>query len=806
MANSERLGATFSIDTTALKAGLAEANRAIRESESEFKAAASGMGDWTQSSEGLEARIKHLNMVIQEHQNVIDKTTAEKDKIVAAMQAEGRSQDEINKVVDEANKILNKEYDALNKAQKELAQYGDENKEASKNTDELADSIDKSSKGLDSLKKVGGIAGKAIAAVGAAAAAAVASFLSLAESTREYREDMSKLQAGFQSAGLSAETATETYKDFYAILGEEDRSVEAVNHLAQLCTTQEELNKWTDIATGVWATFGDSLPIEGLTEASNETAKTGQLTGVLADALNWAGINEEDFQKKLDGCNSEQERATLITETLNGLYDDAADKYKELNGDVMDARRAQSELTDAIAQLGAIAEPIMTTLKTLAADLLKEITPFVELIGSGLSGALQGAEGATDDLAEGIGGLIDKLVDTVTKMLPAVIDTISALIPTIINTLLDATPDILAAVIKLVDSIIDMLADTLPAIVEKVVETIGTLIIRIVEQAPLLLEAALTLFNSLVEAIPVIIEQLLQVLPNIINAIVEFIIDSIPVLLDAAIQLLNTLIDAIPIIIEALVENLPRIINSIVNGLIDALPLVLDGAVTLMMAIVNAIPQIIPQLVAALPRIITTIVTTLTNNIPAIVNAAVQLFMGIIQAIPQIIQALLQNLPTIISSIVQGLLDGIPQLIQAGIELLKGLFVGLLDPRTLWECIKAVGNAILDGIKSFFGIKSPSRVFRDEIGKNLALGLGEGFEDNISGVKDQMVKSMDGMTAELGDINLNASNGSSKGQQGKNIVVNQYNTFSQSKSRYELFKSKQATAAAVRLAMGGVEA
>ena len=187
------------------------------------------------------------------------------------------------------------------------------------------------------------------------------SFLDLAESTQEYREDQAKLDAAFTTAGFTAEQVGTAYTDFYSILGEEDRSVEAVNHLAKLCETEEELTQWTDIAAGVWATFGDSLPIEGLTEAANETAKTGQLTGVLADALNWAGLSEDEFQASLDACTSEQERAALITGTLNGLYEEAAENYKELNGDVMDARRAQAELTDAYAQLGAIAEPIMTT-------------------------------------------------------------------------------------------------------------------------------------------------------------------------------------------------------------------------------------------------------------------------------------------------------------------------------------------------------------------------------------------------------------------------------------------------------------
>ena len=110
------------------------------------------------------------------------------------------------------------------------------------------------------------------------------SFLDLAESTRKYREDHAKLDAAFTTAGFTAEQAGEAYTGFYAILGEEDRSVEAVNHLAKLCSTEEELAQWTDIAAGVWATFGDSLPIEGLTEAANETAKTGTITGQLADA------------------------------------------------------------------------------------------------------------------------------------------------------------------------------------------------------------------------------------------------------------------------------------------------------------------------------------------------------------------------------------------------------------------------------------------------------------------------------------------------------------------------------------------
>jgi hypothetical protein len=96
-----------------------------------------------------------------------------------------------------------------------------------------------------------------------------------------------------------------------------------------MTTNEKELAEWTTICEGVYATFGDSLPIEGLTEAANETAKVGQITGSLADALNWAGVSEDEFNAKLEACNTEAEREALIRETLIGLYDEAAANYEE---------------------------------------------------------------------------------------------------------------------------------------------------------------------------------------------------------------------------------------------------------------------------------------------------------------------------------------------------------------------------------------------------------------------------------------------------------------------------------------------
>ena len=163
-------------------------------------------------------------------------------------------------------------------------------------TDEANKSLkktDQNAEGLGSkLLAAGKTAGKFAAGVAGACVAAGAALVAVAENTREYRTEQGKLQAAFETSGFSAETARKTYESLNGVLGDSGQAVEAANHLAKLADTEEELATWADICTGVYATFGDSLPIENLTEAANETAKVGTLTGGLADALNWAGESE----------------------------------------------------------------------------------------------------------------------------------------------------------------------------------------------------------------------------------------------------------------------------------------------------------------------------------------------------------------------------------------------------------------------------------------------------------------------------------------------------------------------------------
>lgn len=285
-----------------------------------------------------------------------------------------------------------------------------DNSEANKQIDDTSGRAKKAQGTMSgAFSKIGTAAksvAKGAAVMGAGFVGAVGSIIGLSSATQEYTEDMGKLTTAFETNGKTTEQAKSTYQGFVGLLGETDTAVEASNHLAQLCTSQEELSQWTTIAAGVYGTFGDSLPLEGLTEAANETAKCGTVTGSFADALNWtsasvsqfsAGLSghsaaqaafnqaisegatkEDAFNAALAACNTEQERAQIVTSTMTQLYGEAGAKYQEVNKDLIAARQAQSDWNGAMAEAGQAVQPVSTALMQIGTDLLNKAMPYLQ--------------------------------------------------------------------------------------------------------------------------------------------------------------------------------------------------------------------------------------------------------------------------------------------------------------------------------------------------------------------------------------------------------------------------------------------
>lgn len=561
--------------------------------------------------------------------------------------------------------------DAVKDARKSADKLGDElgddlpkaAKDASKGLKDTAEATEKMSDGFTVAKGVlsdlisTGIQ-RAVSAVGNFAA----SIWNLDETTEEYRRAQGRLNTAFETAGYSAETAQEAYNAFYGILGDTDTATEASQLLAQLADSAEDVSVWTNIAAGVSGTFGDSLPIESLIEAANETANVGTVTGVLADALNWVGISEDEFNEKLAECSSESERNQLIMQTLAAQYDEASDAFYRNNAALVESRNAQAQMDAVLAQLGL-------TVSTIKNNLISEFLPAIANVATAFNGMLTGVEGADEAFGEAIGSFVSNAVERLPEFLNLGIQVMSSLASGIIQ----AIPTLVSSM----PQIISQMGSALMALAPQVMEMGGQILTQ--------------LANGIITYVPQMVAQL----PTIISEFINFISGQLPTILEQGTQLLN----------------------EFVNGIIGA----------------------IPTLVSNLPQVITSFVDFIASNLPTIIQSGIDiltnLIEGIIGAIPQLIAAL----PQIIAAIVSGIGSLLGSILDVGKNIVEGIWQGISNAaKWLTEKITGWFNGVVDGVKRFLGIASPSKLFEDEIGINMALGVGEGWEKEFGDVRGQI--------------------------------------------------------------------
>jgi phage-related protein len=258
-------------------------------------------------------------------------------------------------------------------------------------TDSAKKEISKVGKELEGLgASAQGASGKIGAAMKGAAVAATAvvaaitavttAIVILGKKSLQAQKEHAQLVSSFQAAGSTAEQAATSYNKLYRFLGESDRATEAASLLAKITTNEKDLAEWTSILQDVYATFPDSLPIESLAEAANETIRVGKVTGTMADALNWAGASEDEFNAKLATTTSYQEREALVRNTLNGLYKDAAAIYEQNNKALLDYNESQARTDAAMAEAGAVITPLLTALNNLSTAFFAILKPALEVI------------------------------------------------------------------------------------------------------------------------------------------------------------------------------------------------------------------------------------------------------------------------------------------------------------------------------------------------------------------------------------------------------------------------------------------
>lgn len=274
---------------------------------------------------------------------------------------------------------------------------GREAKDAKKNVDGLDDDLRDVADAADDLDDAGGGSGlsslvsslgsvKSVLAGGAvvgAVKAVVGAIDEVVESTAEYRQIMGALEVSSAAAGYSAEETREAYLKLQGVLGDTQTAATATANLQALGLAQGTLNLLIDECIGAWATYGDSIPIDGLSESINETIQAGKVTGTFADVLNWAGINEDDFNESLAATADMADRATLVLETMakNGLAETGRE-YQKLNEDLIAVNQAQERFDEAMAGLGERLAPVAASFKEFSADVVSVLTDIFDAAAS----------------------------------------------------------------------------------------------------------------------------------------------------------------------------------------------------------------------------------------------------------------------------------------------------------------------------------------------------------------------------------------------------------------------------------------
>lgn len=531
---------------------------------------------------------------------------------------------------------------------------------------------------------------------GISVAALAASINELVSVTNEFQEDMGKLSVAAQQNNVSTEAANGAYRDMVGILGETDQSVEAVNHLFALCgDNTKSLSDWTNIASGVYATFGDSLPLEGLTEAANETAKVGQVTGPLADAINWAseaavqqgvalsgnqaavdaynsalasGATQEDaFNAALAACNTEQERAQLITDTLNGVYAEAGAQYQQTNADVIAYRQSQSDLTEAMSSLGQTFMPIVTGLTDVATMLLSGVQPAVQWFVTNLPIIAPILAG----IATTIGLLAVVLnASTIATAAQTVATNAAAAAQGLLNAVMNANP--IALIVVLIAGLV---------------------------------AAIIGLWNNSEEFrnfVTGAFKEIQQVAQVVIDAIVNFFTVTVPSAIEVVMLHFQILWNKIVSVFDGALSTVSGFVSNVVNFFTVRVP----NAVSDMLSAAGRIPG---QIASFLGSALSSAASFVSDFASKAVQAASKF----------------------VSNIVSGLSGLAGRVMSVGSDIVHGIWSGISGAAGwLMDKISGFADNVVSGIKGFFGIHSPSTVMRDQVGKYLAEGVAVGWEKN----------------------------------------------------------------------------
>lgn len=657
-----------------------------------------------------------------------------------------------------------------------------ENTEAALNgtataAEDTGDAVEDSTDSFDGFGKAAEVAGDvaetalkgvvtAVAAVATAAAAAGAAigsaFVGIGKTLTNATMDTSKLADDLLTLSSTTGLTTDT--------------------LQELNYAQELLDVSTDTVTGSMTKLFKTM--NSAADGSKGAQEAFSALGIsIKDSSGQMKSQEEVFWEAIDALGkieNETQRDAMAMDLfgksakeLNPLIEAGSEGFKQLaqeahdvgyvmSGETLDAfgalddnvQRLKNGVQGVQQSFGQVLLPLLTDLSGEGVTLLQDFSKAMSETGGDISKigdviqefapkAVAVVEEFVPKILTIVQQVINALLPAITAVLPSLITTLGNIVTQLANSIAQNSDSFIQAFNSLLESLANSIVTILPTLIPIAMNLIMTLANALIENLPTLIDAAVMIIDTLISSLLADdnIEKLILGAVQLITSITQALIDNLDLLLDAAVRIIITLVDglteALPQLIPAALDAILTIVSTLLSG--GALEKIINAALTLILTLATSLIDYLPKLIERLPEIIEGIVGFLTGPaLPNILSAGITLLMELIKAIPVIIVELVKALPQIITCLVEGLGAGIVQIAEVGKNLIRGLWNGISDmAKWIGEKIKGFGEGIVNGLKKFFGIASPSKVFA-QIGDYCAQGLGLGFEDGLDSAIDDM--------------------------------------------------------------------
>ena len=739
MATTKEAKVKFSADTSEFTAGIKQANSSLTQLRSELKlnkAQADSAGDsidnlsdrqriLAQEYEASQSKIDALTNKLEAAKSAFGESSTEVQKLETqlnnARTAQTRIQQEIDataQALDDLESSSQQAGSALGKMESDLrsqeselqrlktaynqvaAEQGETSDEArrlaqqiqtaSKQVSDSRDSFNQARTAADkfdaTLDKVGDTARDTggdldvmdIALgdfISDAAQNALGALGDLEESTRQYRNEQSKLETVAQTSGQSLDVLKNGYADLYAITGDETLASTAVLNMSAMGVSAKDQSVLVNAAAGAWAAYGDSIPLDGLLESINETSRAGQVTGSFADALNWANMSQEQwgaalagnskaqaafnkgiadgmsvedaFNEALKTCTTTQERQKLVTDAMDAAYGKLGSTYQTTNADVIAANDASRNLADAQAALGEAVAPLTTYFTNLTAGgltwlvtNLPILVPLVAGLGAGFAAwlVITTLVPAITGVVTGLGGLAGVLA-IITSPITLVVVAIAALT---------------AGFIALWNS-----SETFRNGVMTIWTTIQTVFGTLAEWfMTTVVTPVVTYFQSLWPTVSSIFTQIQSLISTVMGAISGFISSNMGT-------------------IQAVWNAVWGVVSSVTSTVWGVIQAVISGALGVIQGIITTVTGVISGDWDAVFSGISQITSSIFNTIRSVISSVLSGISGIVSSVLGTVGGTFDSIFGGIGDTVSSVINTAKSVVSNGLNAISGFFSGL---------------------------------------------------------------------------------------------------------------------------------